>query len=144
MGSTQNCGLHFSVVASRLATQGLDSWLCFCDISTRCLVVPPYSCCNKATQVQVGCDMLCFSSSSSSSSCSEKQERCNIAQMLTCRLKVYLDLSPGGPPCPDAAHAAAQRTKVVTSYFALVCLLVKCHFMRNCCAAQQILKICML
>ncbi|DBB15023.1 TPA: hypothetical protein ACH3X3_004608 [Trebouxia sp. C0006] len=42
--------------------------------------------------------------------------------MLTCRLKVYLDLSPGGPPCPDAAHAAAQRTKVVdaTAFMATV------------------------
>ena len=64
--------------------------------------------------------------------------------MLTCQLKVYLDLGPGGPSPPDAAHAAAQRTKVVTFCFALVCLLVKCHFMRNCCAAQQILKNCML
>ncbi len=50
-----------------------------------------------------------------------------------------LDLSPGGPLCPDAAHAAAQRTKVVTFYFALVCMLAESHGMHNCCAAQQIL-----
>jgi len=58
MGSTQNCGLRLSVVASQLATQGLDSWLCSGDTSMRCLVVPPYSCCNKATHAVCHCPRI--------------------------------------------------------------------------------------